>query len=397
MSKKRVQKPDIIWANVVFLSVTPILAVAGLVWWFTQASFSWVPIAAYLVLHLATGMGITAGYHRLFSHRSYKASTPVKLMFAILGAATFENSIVEWCADHRRHHRMVDTDDDPYNAGRGFWYSHIIWICEKGRYDGDFSNVKDLLRDPVCSWQHRHYVSIGSAFNVLVPLGLGLLYGDILTMFIWAGAVRIVMVHHTTFLINSWAHAFGTQPYSDQNTARDSVWLAFLTHGEGYHNYHHAFETDYRNGRAWYHWDPSKWLIAGLSAVGLASDLRRIPDDMVLRRRFEEGRSRFLVQLDQWGEAWEAWKSEVSERATGTQAALQTHLVNAETRIDSALADLRAKRAAWQQAVKDNRSPDYIRDLRRTVRTAQQSIKASLSEWEQLMNQYALTMTPSAA
>ena len=216
-------------------------------------------------------------------------------------------------------------------------------------------------------------------------------------MFVWAGAVRIVMVHHTTFLINSWAHMFGTQPYSDQNTARDSIWLAFLTHGEGYHNYHHAFETDYRNGRAWYHWDPSKWLIATLAAMGLVSDLRRIPDDLVLRRRFDEGRSRFAQQLEHWGEAWEAWKEEVSERAQETQLALRTHLVHAETRIDSALADLRTKRGAWQQAIRDNRSPDYIRALHRTVRKTPRSLKASINEWEQMMNQYTLTMAEAAA
>ncbi len=390
-------KAEIIWGNLVFLTITPLIAIAGLIWWFTSATFSWTPIIAYVILHLATGIGITAGYHRLFSHRSYKASTPVKIAFAIFGAATFENSAVEWCSDHRRHHRMVDTDDDPYDARRGFLYSHFLWICEKGRHDGDLSNVKDLLRDPVTSWQHRNYLAIAVGFNLLVPALLGLWYGDMLTMFVWAGAVRIVMVHHTTFLINSWAHMFGTQPYSDQNTARDSVWLAFLTHGEGYHNYHHAFETDYRNGRAWYHWDPSKWLIAGLAALGLARDLRRIPDDMVLRRRFEEGRSRFADQLDHWGEAWEAWKTEVSERANETQDVLQTHLVNAEMRIDAALADLRAKRNAWQQAIRDNQSPHYIRHLRRTMRKGQHAIKASLNEWEQLMQQYALTMAPAGA
>ena len=118
---------------------------------------------------------------------------------------------------------------------------------------------------------------------------------------------------------------------------------------------------------------------------------------MVLRRRFEEGRSRFADQLDHWGEAWEAWKTEVSERANETQDVLQTHLINAEMRIDAALADLRAKRNAWQQAIRDNQSPHYIRHLRRTMRKGQHAIKASLNEWEQLMQQYALTMAPAGA
>lgn len=391
------EKVEIIWGNAVFLFLTPPLALAGMIWWFSTQPFSWLPVAAYVVLHLVAGMGITGGYHRLFSHRSYKASPITKIAFCIAGASAWQNSAVEWCSDHRRHHRMVDTDDDPYNANRGFWYSHMLWICSKGRHDGDLSNVKDLLKDPITAWQHKHYMKISIAFNVLVPLTLGLLTGDVVSMLLWAGLIRVVLVHQTTFLINSWAHIFGTQPYSDQNTARDCVWLAFFTHGEGYHNYHHAFETDYRNGRAWYHWDPTKWLIASLAGLGLASDLRRIPDDMVLRRRFEENRSRFSDQLDNWGEAWEAWKDEVSERASETHDALQGHLVRAESRIDAAIADLRAKRNAWQAAIKDNRSPDHVRALRRTMRKAQRSIHASLSEWEQMMNQYAMTMAPVPA
>ena len=147
-------KAEMIWGNLAFLTITPFLALAGLIWWFSSATFSWTPIIAYVILHLATGIGITAGYHRLFSHRSYKASAPIKIAFAIFGAAAFENSAVEWCSDHRRHHRMVDTDDDPYDARRGFLYSHFLWICQKGRHDGDLSNVKDLLRDPVTGWHH---------------------------------------------------------------------------------------------------------------------------------------------------------------------------------------------------------------------------------------------------
>ena len=391
------KRPDILWGNVAFLSITPVLAVLGLIWWFTSVEFSWAPIIAYIVLHFATGLGITAGYHRLFSHRSYKANNTVKVVLSILGAATFENSAVEWCSDHRRHHRLVDTDDDPYNAHRGFLYSHILWICQRGKFDGDFSNVRDLLKDPVTAWQHRNYLTISIGFNLLVPLLLGVMTGDILSMMLWAGLVRVVFVQHTTFLINSWAHMFGTQPYSDQNTARDSVWLAFFTHGEGYHNYHHAFETDYRNGRAWYHWDPGKWLIATMAGLGWASDLRRIPDDMVLRRRFEENRSRFSDQLEQWGEAWEVWKSEVSGRATETQEAFKAHMVRAEGRIEDALSDLRAKRHAWMEARQQNQTPAQIRALRRTMLKAQRSIKASLSEWEQMMSQYALTMAPAHA
>jgi stearoyl-CoA desaturase (delta-9 desaturase) len=385
---------QILWTNAIFLFLTPLLAVVAGIWYFATQPFSWTPIIAATVLFFIAGMSITTAYHRLFSHRSFKANNFVKAVFAVTGASAWQNSIVEWCSDHRRHHRFVDTDQDPYNAHRGFWYSHILWICTKGTHDGDLSNVKDLLRDPICAWQHRNYWKISIAYNVGVPALLGWMTGDMLNMIIWAGLIRVVVVHHTTFLINSWAHMFGSQPYSDQNTAKDSWWLAFFTHGEGYHNYHHAFETDYRNGRSWYDWDPSKWLIVALSWFGMTYDLRRVPDDMILRRRFEEGRSRFAGDLEGWGKAWEAWKEEVGQEA---QDALGKHLLNAEARIETALNDLRTKHSEWQNAIRENDSRDRIRAMQRACKSAQRSIRDSIAEWETMVGQYTLTMAPTAA
>ena len=377
---------EILWGNAVFLFITPPLAVAGLVWWFTTMPFSWAPLVACFVLFMTTGVVITAGYHRLFSHRNYKATAAVRLAFAILGAASWQNSAIVWSAHHRRHHRFVDTDKDPYNAHRGFWYSHMLWICQRGQYHHNLKNVGDLFKDPILRWQHTHYWKISIAFNVLVPTALGLIINDVPSMLLWAGLVRVVIGHHTTFFINSWAHFFGSQPYGDHNTARDGVILALFTHGEGFHNYHHAFEGDYRNGRAWYHWDPGKWLINTLAWTGLASNLRRIPDDMVLRRRFEQDRSRFSGLLDQWGEMLEDWGEALSH---------ERHLVRAASRIETALADLRAKRGEWQQAIKEKQSRHHVRSLRRTMRKAQRAIRASLTEWEDMMTQYTLTMAPA--
>ena len=140
---------SIIWTNAIFLFITPVLAVAAAAWHTATQPFAWAPIIAAIVLYFVAGMSITAAYHRLFSHRSYKASPVVKAVFAVTGASAWQNSIVEWASDHRRHHLYVDTDDDPYNAHRGFWYSHILWICTRGRYDGDLTNVEDLLNHGV--------------------------------------------------------------------------------------------------------------------------------------------------------------------------------------------------------------------------------------------------------
>jgi stearoyl-CoA desaturase (delta-9 desaturase) len=383
--------------NAGFLIITAGLAVILGAWHLMTQPQVVAPFVACVALYLMCGLSITAGYHRLFSHRTYKASTLAKVILAVVGSANWQNSIIEWASDHRRHHRFVDTDNDPYDARRGFWWSHMGWIMFRGRHHGDLSNVKDLVKDPVCDWQHKYYWPISIAFNVGVTVGLGFLTDNVLGMVIWAGLVRVVIVHHTTFFINSWAHMFGDQPYSDQNTAKDSTMLAFFTHGEGYHNYHHAFETDYRNGRMWYHYDPGKWLIAFMSYIGMAWDLRRIPDDMVLRRRFEERRSHLWLQLKEWGEVWDTWKEDMAGVAMETQGALKGHLVTAEATIEEALSELRQTRSAWQKAQRNRLSKAEIRSLNKTMRAAQHTLREALAEWERMIDEYTMTMAPAHA
>ncbi|MEJ2087060.1 MAG: fatty acid desaturase, partial [Gammaproteobacteria bacterium] len=168
-------------------------------------------------------------------------------------------------------------DRDPYSAKRGFWFSHIGWMLRhwpSGRED--LTNVKDLQRDPIVTWQERHYVVITWIMNLAPPLLVGWLTGDWLANLLLMGVARLVVSHHTTFFINSLAHYWGRQPFSDENTARDNGFLAFLTYGEGYHNFHHRFQTDYRNGIRWFDFDPTKWLIRAASFLGLTWDLRRV-------------------------------------------------------------------------------------------------------------------------
>ena len=176
---------------------------------------------------------------------------------------------------------MTDSEDDPYSASKGFWYSHIGWILlEEENFTNDFSNVKDLQQSKIIMWQHRNVFLIGAISGLILPAIIGLAVGGIsgaVGCFVWAGLARVVFVHHGTFLINSAAHIWGTQPYSEENSSRDSFWLAFLTFGEGYHNFHHTFQADYRNGHKWYHMDPSKWWIQSFKYLGLNSDLKSTP------------------------------------------------------------------------------------------------------------------------
>jgi len=287
---------NIDWIIVGFLTVTPLVAAFGVYFLIQYGGIRWPTVVFSIFYTAATGLAITAGYHRLFSHRSYEASWPIKLVWLLLGAAGFENSALFWTADHRNHHKYVDTDLDPYNIKRGFWYAHIGWVLHK-RKPIDMSNVADLAQDPWVRFQDRNYVVIAFLMGFGLPVAIGLLWGDPLGALILAGFARIFLNHHFTFSINSICHMLGTQPYSDRNTSRDNWLPALFTYGEGYHNYHHTFPSDYRNAIRPYQWDPTKWLIRTLALAGLTHSLRRIDEKRILevRRRMEE--KRLLDQL----------------------------------------------------------------------------------------------------
>jgi stearoyl-CoA desaturase (delta-9 desaturase) len=225
-------------------------------------------------------MSITAGYHRLWAHRSYEASKPLQIIYMLFGAMALQNSILVWASSHRVHHRHVDdVDHDPYSAKRGLWFSHIGWMLRNytaGR--PDFRNAKDLEANPIIAFQHKYYLQLAVGMNVGVPLLLGILHGDIWGSLLLGGLLRLVVSHHCTFFINSLAHFWGSRPYTTENTARDNGVLALFTWGEGYHNYHHLFQWDYRNGIRWYQWDPTKWLISACKFLGLARSLKRVPE-----------------------------------------------------------------------------------------------------------------------
>jgi stearoyl-CoA desaturase (delta-9 desaturase) len=224
----------------------------------------------------------------------------VRLFFALFGAMAMQHSILVWGSQHRTHHRYVDdVDQDPYSAKRGFWFSHMGWILRdypSGR--NDFTNAKDLERDPIVMFQHRYYLLLTLAMNIGLPVALGWAAGDVWGVFLLGGLLRLVINHHFTWFINSLAHMWGSQPYTDENTARDNPVLAFLTYGEGYHNFHHIFQNDYRNGVKWWHFDPTKWLIAAMSWVGLASNLKRVPDLWIQRAQLAMQFKRMELALE---------------------------------------------------------------------------------------------------
>ena len=240
----------------------------------------------FVILLAWNGLSITAGYHRLWSHRSFEAHPVIRVVFALGGALAVQNSIRTWCSNHRTHHQHVDVSDkDPYAATKGLWFSHIGWmLADYPASEVTDDNVRDLLRDPIVRWQDKHYWLLSFSLNVLLTLFLGFLVNDALGGLLLMGFLRLFLCHHTTFFINSLAHYWGDRPYSDESSARDNPIVALLTYGEGYHNFHHTFQWDYRNGLRWYQFDPTKWLIGGLSFVKLTSNLKRVAPEKIAQK-----------------------------------------------------------------------------------------------------------------
>ena len=247
--------------------------------------YTWLDWTLCAVLYFASGIGITVGYHRLIAHRSFECRDWVKVALLVLGGWALENSAYRWCADHVRHHTRCDQDEDPYNAKRGFWHSHLLWIFYKSRPELNEKYEAQFRKDPLVIWQHRYYVPIVLS-GLVFPFAVGALYGGWLSglgCFLLAGVGRTFLVLNSTFCINSVCHLWGDQPHTKADSSRDNWVVSLLTLGEGYHNYHHAHQRDYRNGPRWYNFDPSKWLIFSLSMVGMAWNLYRVSPE---RTRF---------------------------------------------------------------------------------------------------------------
>jgi stearoyl-CoA desaturase (delta-9 desaturase) len=273
-------RPPINWPTVLFIAGTTVSAALWpmYAWFYGTNGFE---IALALAYFVATGMAITVGYHRLVAHRSYKCHPWFEAVLLVVGSAAWQGSALEWATEHVRHHAHIDTEADPYNRKRGFWYSHIGWLLRKENLDR--STVPEwLAANRLVVLQDRWYTPLAVTTSFLVPLALCGVGGLLLV-----GAVRIVAVHHITWFINSWAHTGNARPYNSRVTAVDNWFLALLTFGEGWHNYHHAFPADYRNGVHALAWDPSKWLIWTMSKLGATYDLKRMSPTVIWRKRVD--------------------------------------------------------------------------------------------------------------
>ena len=321
------------WTTSIFLAVINTLALTAVPLYLWHYGLDWFQFGLFFFFYIATGLSITLGYHRLFSHLSFKAKTPVKLTALLFGACAFENSVLDWCSDHRKHHKHTDHDDDPYDISKGFMWAHIGWLLFKLGPEMPMDNVNDLKRDPLIMWQHKWCIPLAFVLGFGVPTLLGYWWNGpvgALGGFLLAGVFRVFAVQHSTFFINSMCHSVGRQPYSSRCSARDSAIMALFTFGEGYHNYHHEFQHDYRNGVKRSNFDPTKWTIWTLEKLGLVSDLRRVPDEKILLAEMNEAKRRAALKTEHhesiaavFGQQMHDMFHHLSERLAANYAALE--------------------------------------------------------------------------
>lgn len=273
-----------------FVTVAPILSLLLVAWQLWNSLLGWNDVFVFVVLYVLTGLGVTVGFHRLFTHRAFKTGRWTRAAFAILGSAAIEGPVIAWVADHRKHHAFSDQEGDPHSphgnhgggwrgAARGLLHAHVGWLfihTHRGRRE---RYAPDLIADPVVSWVDRTFLAWALG-GLVAAFGLGWLFGgtlrDGLTGLLWGGAVRMLVLHHVTYSINSLCHFFGRRRFATGDESRNLAWLAPLSLGEAWHNNHHAFPTSAVHGLRRWEVDPSAIVIRMLERVGLAWDVVRV-------------------------------------------------------------------------------------------------------------------------
>ncbi len=278
------------FASAVVTGAPPVIVVIGMVFGWTGNLLRWQDLLILAFMYVAVGTGVTVGFHRLFTHRSFTAGPVVRAGFAILGSAAAEGPVIDWVATHRKHHQFSDDHGDPHSphvdrekgwrgALRGLAYAHVGWVFSDMEVADERRYAKDLLADPLIRFIDRTFVlwvilGLAAAFGLGVALGGSVRAG--LEALLWGGAARIFFVHHATFSINSLCHFFGRQDYDTGDESRNLAWLAIPTWGEAWHNNHHAFPTSYRHGLRRWQIDPAAGVIRILELLGLARDVVRV-------------------------------------------------------------------------------------------------------------------------
>jgi len=285
------------------VTLVPFLALGLVVWQLWDRALHWHDLTVFAIVYVATGLGVTVGFHRYLTHRSFATSRHLRAVLAALGSAAIEGPVISWVADHRKHHAFSDREGDPHSPHvghgsgwrgqfRGLVHAHLGWLFIHTHRAARRRYAPDLMRDPVVSFIDRTFV-LWAAIGLALPFGLGVAIGGTITTgltgLLWGGAVRIFVVHHITYSINSLCHFFGRRRFDTGDESRNLTWLALFSFGESWHNNHHAFPTSARHGlRLWERaLDPSAIVIRLLELCGLAWDVVRVSPERQQKKALE--------------------------------------------------------------------------------------------------------------
>ncbi|HEY7961145.1 MAG TPA: acyl-CoA desaturase [Solirubrobacteraceae bacterium] len=285
------------------ITVGPILALGVVGWQLWDGLLRRSDLIVFATLYALTGLGVTVGFHRLFTHRSFKTSPAVRGVFAVLGSAAIEGPIISWVADHRKHHAFSDKEGDPHSphvdhgvglrgALRGLAHAHLGWLFIHTERGSRERYAPDLLADPVVAFVDRTFF-VWALGGLAAAFALGGAIGGTwraaFTGLLWGGAVRMLLLHHVTYSINSLCHFFGRRDFATEDQSRNLAWLAPLSLGEAWHNNHHAFPTAASHGMGWRQPDISAFVIRAMERVGLCWDVVRVPEDRRVSKRYATG------------------------------------------------------------------------------------------------------------
>lgn len=364
-------KKDFNWGPGLFLLIYQPLLLISLPFYFYYAPPSWSMVGVSIILLYLTGLSITAGYHRFYAHRSYKTSPGVEGVLLFFASMAGQGSALRWSFDHRLHHAFVDTDKDPYSIKRGFWYAHFLWILEKPQ-PIDPKVVPDLMRNRLVQFQDRYNFPLMLGTNFLAFLVVGWLLNDYLGACFLAVWFRLFTLHHFTWFINSLAHTWGDKPFCQEQSAVNNYVIALLTFGEGYHNYHHTFAQDYRNGIKWYHFDPTKWLIWTLNKIGLAYELKQM-DAYTIKKRLVIERKNLL--LERLCRLWYVRKEELEHK-----------IVEISDRILVNINQAHELMHYYRQMVKECHQQAKLMNIRQELKHLRKRLKEDWKQWTELSN-----------
>ena len=262
-------KPTINWVNITFFAVLHIGALLALI----PGTFNWKAVGVGVFLYWVTGgLGITLGFHRLVTHRSFQTPKWLEYFLALCGTLACQGGPFEWIGMHRMHHLHSDQDLDPHDSNKGFWWSHLGWMIHHAPAQDELSRyIKDISDDPVYQFYQKNMIGIQVALGVLLLLLGGW------SFVIWGIFVRVVVVYHCTWLVNSATHKFGYRSHESGDNSTNCWWVALLVFGEGWHNNHHAFQYSARHGLRWWEFDLTWLTIRLLQSLGLATNVKLAP------------------------------------------------------------------------------------------------------------------------